>query len=622
MCGIAGILQSAPRWNLTDLQKMTQALAHRGPDGEGHWQDESGCVLLGHRRLSIIDLTPAGQQPMPYLNRYHIIHNGEIYNYAELKQELQQKGYVFRSATDTEVIAAAYDCWKEDCLKRFDGMFAFAIWDSRENELFAARDRFGEKPFFYSFDEGIFLFASEIKAFRALGLSLKPNLKMLFNFITIGYTSNPEKPDETFFENIHRLPAASFMRFSFVYFLPVVKKYWELLPHHTQQNPDDEEATEQFLHLFRLSVKRRLRSDVEVSVSLSGGIDSSSLTAMVKSVSDSDNIMRCLTVSFPEFEKDETEIAGKVAKRFGFEHLITQPDGRKLAEEWETLCRYQEEPFGSASIYAQFKLYELAAQCGVKVMLDGQGADEGLAGYHKYYKWYWQELFRKYKLSRSGELEAARRLGVKEPFNWKNKIAARIPAFATIVLEKRYLFHMLNHPDLTRDFVRHQSREAYYSPPDYATLNDALYFNLCVYGLEELLRYADRNSMAHGREVRLPFLQHELVEFLFSLPGHFKIRKGWTKWLLRHSMQSLLPEEIVWRKEKVGFEPPQKVWMQDKAVQEAIQEAKKILVKEKILKPEVLNKDIKPLSAHEAANYDWRYWSASFLFVSNKFISD
>ena len=203
MCGIAGIIQQDPStYSKEHLKRMTDALAHRGPDGEGFWQNNPGNILLGHRRLSIIDLSDAGKQPLHYLNRYTIIHNGEIYNYIELKEELQKKGYAFQTQTDTEVIAAAYDHWQQECVEYFDGMFAFAIWDNADEVLFVARDRFGEKPLFYFYDSKNFLFASEMKALWAAGVERRPNLKMLFNFITIGYVDNPEQPEETFFENI------------------------------------------------------------------------------------------------------------------------------------------------------------------------------------------------------------------------------------------------------------------------------------------------------------------------------------------------------------------------------------------------------------------------------------
>ena len=247
-------------------------------------------------------------------------------------------------------------------------------------------------------------------------------------------------------------------------------------------------------------------------------------------------------------------------------------------------------------------------------MLDGQGADETLAGYTKYYKWYWQELFQKRQLVRSSELKAAKDMGITETFTFKNVIAALFPDIASVILERQYLVNALRHEDLGREFIKLQSKEAYYSTPSNFDLNGVLYFNTCIHGLEELLRLADRNSMAHGREVRLPFLNHELVEFVFSLPSRFKIRNAWTKWILRQSMSGQLHADIVWRKRKIGFEPPQKEWMQDKRVQEMIHEARKKLVNEKILKPNVLNRPVMAGSSHEGSNYDWRYLTAaSFL---------
>lgn len=613
MCGIAGIIQtnSSP-YSKEHLKKMTDALAHRGPDGEGVWQNEAGNVLLGHRRLSIIDLSNAGNQPMHYLSRYTIIHNGEIYNYIELKEDLQKKGYSFHSQTDTEVIAAAYDCWQDECVDHFDGMFAFTIWDSTQKQLFAARDRFGEKPFFYHFDGKQLLFASEMKALWAAGIERIPNQKMLFNFITIGYTDNPAEPGETFFENIHKLPAASVLKYDLNDNKLTLEKYWDIDPEEQQKKITDTEALEQFNHLLTTSIKRRLRSDVAIGTSLSGGLDSSSIVAMIASFGDSP--LAAFTAAFPRFEKDETVFSKQVADKFSLQQSITNITADEMMKDWEKLCYHQEEPFGSASIYAQYKVYELAKQHNVKVLLDGQGADETLAGYYKYYKWYWQELFRNRKLFRSKELKAAKEMGIPEKFGFKNVIAAYFPGFATVTLENQYLLKAIRHDDLTKDFVKLQSKEAYYTTPDHFTLNGVLHFNTCTHGLEELLRYADRNSMAHGREVRLPFLSHELVEFIFSLPANFKIRNGWTKWLLRETIKDRLPETITWRRDKVGFEPPQKNWMSEKKIQDAIQGAKQKLVNEKVLKQEVLTKNITPFSSHDADNYDWRYFSAANLF--------
>jgi asparagine synthase (glutamine-hydrolysing) len=623
MCGIAGIIQSNSQgYSIGHIKKMTGALSHRGPDGEGTWQNKAGNVLLGHRRLSIIDLTDAGEQPMHFTPAhsnneegsapcYTIIHNGEIYNYIELRDELIKEGYSFKSQTDTEIIAAAYDYWGDECVDYFDGMFAFAIWDSTKKQLFAARDRFGEKPFFYFFDNDTFLFASEMKALWAAGVSKTPNQKMLFNFITIGYTDNPEQPGETFFENIFKLPPATSLNYNPDTKQLVLEKYWDINSEKENKKITDDEAIEQFSSLFSSSIKRRLRSDVSLGASLSGGLDSSSIIATVIPFITQPSSFNTFTAIFPGFEKDESAFAKQVADNFSPQHFTSAISEDGLLKDWDKLNYHQEEPFGSASIYAQYKVYELAKQYNVKVLLDGQGADETLAGYHKYYKWYWQELFRKRKLFRSKELKAAKETGVTEKFDYKNIIASYFPAFTTVALEHQYLLKAIRHEDLAKDFVRLQSKEAYYTTPEYFTLNSVLYFNTCTHGLEELLRYADRNSMAHGREVRLPFLNHELVEFIFSLPSHFKIRKGWTKWLLRETMKNKLPESITWRKDKTGFEPPQKKWMLDKQVQELVNEARKKLVHEKILKQSVVDKPVLALNSHDADNYDWRYLSAA-----------
>ncbi len=613
MCGIAGIIQSAQSLYHSDhLKRMTDAIAHRGPDGEGHWQNNNGTVLLGHRRLSIIDLSTGASQPMHYNDRYTIVYNGEIYNYIELRDQLRKKGYHFKTNSDTEVILAAYDCYKDECPDYLDGMFAFAIWDEQTNELFAARDRFGEKPFFYSLSGGNLLFGSEMKALWAAGTSRRPNLKMLFNFITIGYTDNPSDPAETFFADICKLPAASILTYNPATQKLSVEKYWDIDPAVENKGITDNEAVEKFNSLLKASIEKRFRGDVPIGTSLSGGLDSSTIVACSNEINAANNSHKCFTAVFPGFEKNELEYAKAVADKFSMEHLTITMSADELADSLEKLMYYQEEPFSSASIYAQYKVYEHAKQHNIKSMLDGQGADEILAGYPQYYKWYWQELFRERKLLRSKEIKLAREKGVTEKFGFENIVASLFPEMATVFLEHQYLLHALQQQDLTKEFILSQSKEAYYTTPEIFGLNGALYFSTCMHGLEELLRYADRNSMAHGCEVRLPFLDHQLVEFVFSLPSHFKIKEGWTKWLLRKATENKLPGEIVWRKNKIGFEPPQQEWMQHKKLQQMVQDSKQKLVSEKILKQESLTKPVKPLSAYAADNYDWRYLTAAF----------
>jgi asparagine synthase (glutamine-hydrolysing) len=610
MCGIAGIIQAGSASNAEHTRRMTEAISHRGPDGVQHWESADQAAALGHCRLAIIDLSQAAAQPMQYLQRYTAVHNGEIYNYVELREELEKEGYRFTTKSDTEVILAAFDHWYDECVEHFDGMFAFAIWDQEEKELFAARDRFGEKPFYFHLNKDTLFFASEMKALWAAGVPKAPNLKMLFNFITIGYTDNPAVPEETFYENIARLPAASKLFFTPGTGELTISKYWDLDFESQNKTISDTEAVEQFSELFTTSVKRRLRSDVPIGTSLSGGLDSSFICAEIARNVDANFSFSTFTAGFPGFKKDESRLAQQLAESLYLKHQIVDVTVDNFVNEWYAVARHHEEPLGSAGIYAQFKVHELAKNSGVKVLLDGQGADEILAGYYKYYKWYWQELFQKRNLVRSREIQAARALGITEQFGISNVVASLFPELAAVILERRYLTNALKQEDLHPEFVRFQSREAYYAAPPFNSLNSRLYFNTCTHGLEELLRYSDRNSMWVGREIRLPFLSHELVEFIFSLPAHFKIRNGRTKWLLRKSMQGKVPDDITWRRDKTGFEPPQEEWMKNSQVQQMIAGAKRKLVDEKILKAQALDKPIQPAAAYETNPFDWRYLAA------------
>jgi len=610
MCGIAGIISVNPQQdNGARLKRMADALMHRGPDGEGFWMNDDGVASLGHRRLSIIDLSANAAQPMHYLQRYTIVHNGEIYNYLELKDLLKAKGYEFLSLSDTEIIIAAYDCWKEECLQYFDGMFAFAIWDERKQSLFCARDRLGEKPFFYWFNGNELLFASEMKALWAAGVEKKLNEKLLYNFITLGYTQNPSDPAETAYRQIYKLPAASFFTYSNHNHKSIAPKiYWQVATSgSTAINTGD--AIEKFTTLFQQSIEKRLRSDVSVGTCLSGGLDSSSIAVMIKHLYAGIRLQTFSAV-FPGYKADESHYSKLVAAQTGFGNCTIEPTEEGFIADFEKLCYHHEGFITSASVYAQYKVFELAKQQQVKVLLDGQGADEILAGYHKYYHWYWQQLYRTDKKLFNHEKILASQTG--EPWTWKNKLSATLPAFAGTYVTHARKRAQTQSGGIDRDFAAAYG-VSYYQLPRQDNLNNVLYYNTFNNGLEELLQYADRNSMAHGREVRLPFLQHQLVEFVFSLPAHFKIKDGRTKWLLRKSVESLLPPAIVWRKDKIGFEPPQERWMQHTAVQEYIQAAKRKLVDKKILKEAVLDKKIQPQNAHAADNFDWRYLSVSAL---------
>ena len=616
MCGIAGILLHTPNSAApVHVKKMTDAIAHRGPDDEGLWSNEKNTVHLGHRRLSVIDLSSRAAQPMSFANRYHIVYNGEIYNYIEIRSFLQNKGYSFVTQSDTEVIMAAYDFWKEKCLQQFDGMFAFAIWDDKEEKLFTARDRFGEKPFYYYEDEGNFIFASEMKALWAIGIDKKINNKMLLNYITLGHVQNCIDKEQTFFDDIYSLPPSHYLTYQpSSNQLSKITRYWSLNKEIKIDIAADD-AIEKFTELFNISVKRRLRSDVPVGTCLSGGLDSSSIAYTINQLQkNTGKALQTFSAVFPGFENDESKYIQAVSANLHITNYQTQPSAIDLIRDFEKLCYHQEEPFQSSGIFAQYKVFELAKKHDVKVLLDGQGADEVLAGYPRYIHWFLQEVLSRHKLGATQiERRAFRRNNQLFRWDLKNIIAAFLPSHAAMQLEKLEYRKTISHPDISEDFLnflKHQEWVGIHKPI-VTKLNDILHFNITEMGLEELLRFADRNSMAHGREVRLPFLNHELVEFIFSLPSQLKMHDGWTKFLLRSSMNNKLPDEIVWRKEKVGFEPPQKNWMEDNTVQDYIHEAKKKLANAGILTKNSVDKKIDPLPAHADKNYDWRYLCAA-----------
>ncbi|WEK36693.1 MAG: asparagine synthase (glutamine-hydrolyzing) [Candidatus Pseudobacter hemicellulosilyticus] len=613
MCGIAGIIASDPSLvQHSRLKAMITALAHRGPDGEAAYIHPQGHAGFAHRRLAIIDLSPQAAQPMHYLDRYTIVYNGELYNYKELKATLQTAGLPFHTQSDTEVILAAYHHYREACLEQFDGMFAFAIWDNQEQTLFAARDRFGEKPFYYVQQDGCLLFASEMKALWAAGIPRQMEESMLYNFLTLGYVQNPWQPGATFYKGIHKLPARHYLQYQPGTDTLSLSAYWDLDATVCNNNITPQAAVEQFTDLFRTSVQRRLRSDVPLGTSLSGGLDSSSVLATIMQLSGASSNCQTFSATYPGFPKDESAYIAIVTRQLGVSNHQVQPDADSFMRDFEQLCYHQEEPFQSSSLLAQFNVYALAKEKGITVLLDGQGADEILAGYTHYYSQYWQELYRKDRSGFRRELAAARAAGITADWNWKHQLTALFPAFSAAFLGRSKAIRQKQQPDLNRDFVAAHGA-SHYARPHLDSLNGLLYYNSFQNGLETLLQYADRNSMAHGRELRLPFLYHELVSFVFSLPATLKIREGYSKWLLRKSMEPVLPATIVWRKDKIGFETPQQSWMQDRRIQELIRGGKEALVQKGVLKPGVLTKKIQPQENHAADNFDWRYLVAGTL---------
>jgi len=598
------------------LQCMADVLRHRGPDGEGFWTNAQQTVGFAHRRLAIIDLGTAAAQPMHYLH-YTIIFNGEIYNYKELKIELQKKGYIFKTVSDTEVIPAAYDCWGIECFNKFDGMFAFALWNEQLQQLILTRDRFGEKPLYYHADYiqrgkfEQFVFASEMKALWAVGIPKNLDGGMMLNYITLGHVQNPLKKTATFYSNILSLPPGHYLTVDPQQGRVQMKK-WYVPDISKMPGPE----IETFKTLFFTSVERRLRSDVSIGTSLSGGIDSSSIVAAIHSLKNVSAQWKNIgfTAAFPGFEKDELQYSKRVASHFNIEQHLVLPTADDWVKYFQQVMYHQEEPLQSSSVLTQFLVYKLAKENNITVLLDGQGADEILGGYKKYTHWYLQQLFTSDTSQYFKERKLLQQNNFLETWGWRNYAAAMFPDKAAHALQQKAIALQNMHHFINRNFLYNYRNNDTLQKPVIKQLEDILYYNTFNIGLPELLRYADRNSMAHSREVRLPFLFHELVQFIFSLPASVKIKDGFTKWILREAMQPCLPAEINWRKGKTGFEPPQKEWMQQKPVQEMIIEARKKLVKEKVLLPAAIDAPIHAANAHDAKNDDWRYLCAAEIF--------
>jgi asparagine synthase (glutamine-hydrolysing) len=584
MCGIAGIVSKSKKVQIHELKKMTDVIAHRGPDGEGHWIHHSGKVGFGHRRLSIIDLSNHASQPMHYQNgRYTITFNGEIYNYLELRKKLMLEGFAFESNSDTEVLLAMYAGKGPLCLNELDGMFAFAIWDELEQKLFCARDRFGEKPFHFSILDGEkFVFSSEIKQLFEVGVDRKSNEKMLFNFFQSNHVlHDPRKPDETFYSQVKRLEPAHYLIVDCD--LNIEKKrYWDLDMENENSSISLKDVADRFYELMEQSIRLRLRSDVPVGSSLSGGLDSSTIVCLIDKINENQAIkQKTFSARFNNFERDEGKFMQMVIDTTNVEPHFTFPDENKFIDEFKKVCWHQEEPFSGPSVFAQWEVMKLAKEHDVTVLLDGQGADESLAGYHYFFHTYLNELKRSGSKLYESELQAYRArhnptyglqsdAGITQSKTIETRIKDLLrPIYRTFKPLKKELipgtsYDFLN-PDFAKQFLSDEKL-----PDHQGGLKEQLYVNNCVIGLNNLLRFADRNSMAFSREMRLPFLSHHLVEFLFSLPNEFKIKDGWTKYVMRKAFEPILPKEITWRVDKIGYEPPQSRWMENQTIQSMV----------------------------------------------------
>jgi asparagine synthase (glutamine-hydrolysing) len=516
---------------------------------------------------------------------------------------------------------ALYDWKKEGCLQYFDGMFSFALYDSKEMVVFAARDRFGEKPFYYSAEPGkYFLFGSEMKALWIAGIKRVVNKRMLFNYLGAKYITNPSDYSETFYEDIRSLPQAHYIIINCNSLQFTIKRYWDINYKGINTTISLESAKQKFEELFYTSVSRRLRSDVPVGSSLSGGLDSSAVVAVIDELNKGRSIKQStFSAIFPGFEKDESKYINMLLAKLNVDPHFTEPDGDTMLQELSRCFYHQEEPFGSASIMAQYEVQKLAKQNNITVLLDGQGADELLAGYHPFYHFFFKELKQSNPLLYQQELAAYRNLhdgNTINPFPKKDVkyYARKWGGPAKDGLKKIYnYYNQWKSPYFNKDFFHAYNPSQFVFPNPAEELNSALY-NSVNESMTQLLRYADRNSMAHSREVRLPFLYHELAEFVFTLPSSYKIHNGWTKYLQRVTFEKMLPPEITWRKDKIGYEPPQKKWMEKKEIKEKIFETRKKLVNEKILHNNVLNMSLEGDSVHSTTNNNWSHLMTSYLF--------
>lgn len=575
MCGIFGI------WNIkshgSDLLKASQLLRHRGPDDEGFLvfdndvpksysgldsTDQATEKLTPeskitsaflHRRLSILDLSAAGHQPMSHPNRkLHLIFNGEIYNYRELIDTYQLD---VKTGTDTEVILLLYAKIGSETFAKFRGMWALAIVDLDQRKLVLSRDRFGIKPLFITHPNGGLAFSSEAKPLLALpGMKTQWERKKFLQFVVFGATDDPH---ETFFKGIESLKPGYFREYDLDNLTFSETEYYNLRKAVNSKNLTDGS----FESLFRESIKEHLIADVEVGSCLSGGLDSSLIVAEAANLSS--GVFKTFTCSFPGEAIDESDYARVLAtENRKLDQHFTTPTAKDFLDGFDDLIRSQERPFGSASIFAQAAVMKLASENGIKVLLDGQGADEILGGYYPFAGAWLISLLK------SGKMGAYKRelKALKNHFNPKMGTAMIRSAFyalpqnvQVLARKKKRLGYSLLRSDYQKEANELKSPER--GAVDFLELS----FRSVEFGLYELLQYEDRNAMKYSIESRVPFLDHRVVEWSISQPPEEKIRNGWTKYPIRKALEKHDLKPLAWRIDKLGFVAPQNRWRMELA---------------------------------------------------------
>lgn len=566
MCGIVGLINCGDK---KLLEKMSHEIAHRGPDDEGiEWFQELNSGL-GHRRLSIIDLSPKGHQPMfNDTGNLCITFNGEIYNYFEIRKELEKVNYRFRSNSDTEVILKSYEQWGEKCLNKFNGMFAFAILDLRKKKLFAARDRVGIKPFYYYHNDNKFIFASEIKSIIASDIYKKePDYDILYNpsrFVLSPYTG---------FKNIYKLPAGHYLIFDFKQLK--IEKFWDIYP--SEQDISNKEAVEKLDHLLNDAVQLQMISDVEVGVLLSGGLDSSIISALMRKNSTKD--IYSFTIKFSERDKkfqkneDDSYYAKKIAEKFGFIHkeIEINPDIENLIKKiiWNL-----DEPIADPAAINTFLISKYARENNIYVLLNGMGGDEIFAGYREQLACLLSDTYQKYvtKHLQNFLINILKIIPVaSKNQGFKNlRILKRFLSFSSYPRYERFLLAMNIFPfdvfqSLYKNKVKIEDSYFYHLQKDYfnnslSYLTQICYNNSKVFLTEHNLNYSDKSSMAIGVEGRPPLTDHRIIEFMFSLKPKFRINGFTQKYLLKKVAEKYLPKEIIYRP-KAPFSSPLRSWV-------------------------------------------------------------
>lgn len=551
MCGIFGHVGFI-RPELA--QVCTDTLAHRGPDGVGLWHTTG--VTFGHRRLSILDLSDNGKQPMSYADgRYHITFNGEIYNFLEIRSELEAQGYQFHSQSDTEVVLAAFHAWGEACLGRFNGMWAFAIWDAQEKALFLSRDRFGKKPLFYTIlPDGKFAFASEMKAFFPLLGEVRPNRALVMDARRI---FNYESTDECVIEGVKRFLAGhcGWLRDGKL----ATRRWWNTLDHLAPAPTRYEEQVEQFRELFLDACRLRMRSDVPLGTALSGGLDSSATISAMAHIARHGKTQRmgeswqhAFVASFPGTPLDETKYARMVTDHLGIDATVIEIDPLQAIADLDRYFYLFEDLYITSPI--PFMLtYGAVKAHGTTVTLDGHGADELFAGYNFDY------------------LVALRNVGwnLKQAYEivgtYYDGLPEDSPQFASMPSKGRFIaeFHARR---MARKILRRGSQHVcrdsqHFAWSGFDHLNKQLYISTHETILPTLLRNYDRYSMANGVEIRMPFMDHRIVTLAFSLPWTAKVRGGFSKAIVRDAMAQYMPPEVAYRKTKIGFNSPIVDWV-------------------------------------------------------------